>query len=191
MRDYSKQTKPTPERFCLYCGKKLERKRYGKRIEDFKVFNNRKYCDKECMRKGFIKKDGNGQQWSPAHHSARSIVYTIENRPRVCELCGSDKNIDIHHKDGNHLNNATENLMAVCRSCHMKLHSSKQRCKICGRVADGGRGLCNMHYIRWRKYRNPLYYQGRIVSPLFTERKMFIETGPDIEKGEATQMSLF
>ena len=41
-------------KYCEYCGKKLERKRYNGRLEDFGVFNRRKYCNKDCMRKAFI-----------------------------------------------------------------------------------------------------------------------------------------
>jgi len=38
------------DKYCEYCGKKLERKRYSGRIEDFNVFAKRKYCDRECMK---------------------------------------------------------------------------------------------------------------------------------------------
>lgn len=30
--------------------------------------------------------------------------------------------IEIHHKDGNHKNNKIENLIPLCRLCHMKKH---------------------------------------------------------------------
>lgn len=133
MRDYSKLIKPTPEHYCAYCGKKMERKMLpnGER-ECIPLFLRRKYCDRECMRKAYVKKDASEQSWSEAHGSARKIVYLIENREKVCEICGSTVNVDIHHKDGNHQNNDSENLMLVCRSCHNKLHRQKSVCKICG-----------------------------------------------------------
>ena len=43
----------------------------------------------------------------------------------ICEQCGvTDKNIDIHHKDGNRTHNTSDNLMVLCRSCHRIAHSS-------------------------------------------------------------------
>lgn len=47
--------KPTPERYCAYCGKKLERKDYPNSHECVPNFLKRKYCSRECMRKAFIK----------------------------------------------------------------------------------------------------------------------------------------
>jgi 5-methylcytosine-specific restriction endonuclease McrA len=38
-----------------------------------------------------------------------------------CKLCGSTSStIDVHHLDGNHKNNDLNNLIFLCRSCHMK-----------------------------------------------------------------------
>lgn len=155
------RTKPTPEKYCEYCGKKLERKRFGKKgkIESITQFLNRKYCDFDCMRKGFVIKDGTHQSNGPAHASARKIVNLIENREKVCELCGSTKNVDIHHKDHNFNNNSSENLMLVCRSCHMKLHRPANNiCKICGKECKKTtHGMCDKHYLRWKKYGDPLH----------------------------------
>jgi hypothetical protein len=41
--------------------------------------------------------------------------------PKVCNFCKAEKNIEIHHIDGNRKNNKLENLITVCRSCHFKL----------------------------------------------------------------------
>lgn len=157
MRDYSKLTKPTPEKYCAYCGKKLERKRFNGRLEDLGVFNKRKFCNIECMKRGFVKKDGLNQKNEPAHSSARKIAYMIEERDKICELCGSTKSIDVHHKDGDFHNNSPENLMIVCRSCHMKLHKTSSRtCSVCGKECKRThRGMCDKHYFRWKKYGDP------------------------------------
>jgi hypothetical protein len=40
-----------------------------------------------------------------------------------CEICGSEENICIHHKNG--YSNELEDLMVVCRSCHRKIESGK------------------------------------------------------------------
>lgn len=148
-------TKPTPEKYCQFCGKKLERKQYKNSREDLTSFSMRKYCDTTCMRKAFVKKGHNQQRWRAAHASAQKIVFLIENRPKVCEICGATQNVDIHHKDGNHQNNTSENLMLVCRRCHMKLHRPASVCVICGKEGRTHRGMCDKHYIRWRKYGDP------------------------------------
>lgn len=118
-------TKPTPIKYCQYCGKKLERKRFKRKWEDLGVFSKRKYCDMECMRKAFIADNKTNQKYSPAHHTARMQVYLKEGRKRICEICGSTKNIDVHHIDKNYNNNSSDNLMIVCRSCHMKIHRQR------------------------------------------------------------------
>jgi len=47
----------------------------------------------------------------------------------TCVICGSDRRLGIHHKDGKgstipleQRNNSIENLLLVCQSCHMKIH---------------------------------------------------------------------
>ena len=159
-----KSTKPTPEKYCEYCGKKLERKRFARKWEDLGVFNKRKYCNRECMRKAFVKTDTTTQSNDMAHNSARHIVSTVENREKVCEICGKrEGRLDVHHKDGNWKNNSSENLMIVCRSCHQKLHRPKSACVICGKEGKTCHGYCNKHYLRWKKYGNPLMVNGKIV----------------------------
>ena len=48
----------------------------------------------------------------------------------ACEVCGS-KSVDIHHLDakgmgGSKLKDYIENLIAVCRDCHIKCHDNKE-----------------------------------------------------------------
>ena len=143
-------------KYCEYCGKKLERKRYNWRLEDFGVFNRRKYCNKDCMRKAFIKVGINdNQSYSNAHCTARHINGEILQIDK-CQICGKDGKLDVHHIDGNYQNNTIGNLMILCRSCHMKIHKPQNKCKICDNYADGGLGYCNKHYLRYKKYGNPL-----------------------------------
>ena len=117
------------EKYCEYCGKQLERKRFNGRLEDFTVFKNRKYCNRECMKRAYLKIGENEQSYSNAHTTARKINELILHK-EVCELCGSDKNLDIHHIDGNWKNNHLDNLMCLCRSCHTKYERNK--CKMGG-----------------------------------------------------------
>ncbi|MCI7208126.1 MAG: DNA (cytosine-5-)-methyltransferase [Clostridium sp.] len=115
------------EKYCEYCGKQLERKRFNGRLEDFTVFKNRKYCNRECMRKDWVKiGDNHNQSYSNAHTTARKINELILHK-ELCELCGSDTNLDIHHIDGNWQNNNLDNLMCLCRSCHTKYERNKDK----------------------------------------------------------------
>ena len=41
--------------------------------------------------------------------------------PKRCEYCGSNKNIDIHHRDGDESNGARKNLAYACRSCNVSI----------------------------------------------------------------------
>lgn len=151
--------KPTPEKYCEYCGKKMERQRYRSKLEDLGAFRRRKYCCRECMRKAFVVKDSTNQSWKSAHATARKLVHLIEKREVVCAQCGSKNNVDIHHIDGMAQNNSPENLILLCRSCHMKKHRNKNtKCSICGREDERiCRGMCNKHYLQWRRNGDPLH----------------------------------
>lgn len=118
------------EKYCEFCGNPLERKRFSGRLEDFTVFNNRKYCNRECMSKDYLKiGDNHNQSYSNSHTTARKINELIL-RKEVCEQCGSEENLDIHHIDENWKNNKLENLVCLCRSCHLKEHRSDKNYRV-------------------------------------------------------------
>ena len=115
--------KPTPERYCEYCGKKLERKRLPNGDLEYLIhFNRRKFCNRDCMAKAFEqnpkKKD---PSWMTAHYHARKIC-----KPSPCFVCGKEVRTEVHHKDWNWRNNSPENLVRVCRGCHTKIHRRGQ-----------------------------------------------------------------
>lgn len=50
----------------------------------------------------------------------------------ACQICGRNKNLVIHHIDGNDRNNNIKNLTIFCRSCHMSYHLTKPyKFKVC------------------------------------------------------------
>jgi hypothetical protein len=112
-------SKPTPDKACEKCGKKLERKRINGRLEDLSVFNRRHYCDRACMaaaQEGVIKVPN-------AKNGRRQAAKTV--RP-ACDRCGKNTSrLSVHHKDENTLNNDPGNLESLCGSCHKKEHLSR------------------------------------------------------------------
>ena len=57
-------------------------------------------------------------------------VETLERDGYKCVLCGSDDNIQVHHKDESgrnkpreQQNNCLDNLITLCGSCHIKQHN--------------------------------------------------------------------
>ena len=151
-----RKIKETPLRYCQYCGVKLERKIFSNgRLEDVAVFCKRKYCNRLCMRKDWLKKEKGNQTYRNAHITAQKINELILHKT-VCENCGKIGKLDVHHIDNDYQNNEPSNLMVLCRSCHNKEHKKKGVCIICGEPMVG-LGYCNKHYLRYRKYGDPLY----------------------------------
>lgn len=154
--------KRTPVKFCAYCGEKLERKTYSDRLEDLGVFRRRKYCDQKCMASGQIKKDATKSAYLKRIHHLRGSS---------CEICGSTSNLANHHKDENWKNEEPSNLMTLCGSCHTKLHwqtgkkipKKQLPCKVCGKPSKG-LGMCEKHYVRFKKYGDPYLTKRKIGS---------------------------
>ena len=108
----------------------------------------------------------------------------------TCDRCGKP-GVDRHHIDGDTGNNAPENIMVVCRHCHMEIdgrlqqaveslarsRNSRQReitrCKICGRtycpLRLGRCASCAAYFRRWGKERPPEWW-GRTKSAETRER---------------------
>ena len=40
-----------------------------------------------------------------------------------CEICGKCEELQVHHKDKNRTNNHPSNLITLCNSCHLRIHS--------------------------------------------------------------------
>ena len=72
-----------------------------------------------------------GAQWQEDNHQyidgssqylARYRTRCLKVKDAVCIICGSIKNVHVHHKDGDSRNYAVDNLEPLCASCHKKLH---------------------------------------------------------------------
>jgi len=155
----SKVKVPIERRFCEQCRTKLVRRRG----ESTPKFQRRVFCSVACSgaskMKGIV---------SDSALSKRARKY----REDKCESCGATHSLsasgrtrplDVHHIDGDRMNNREENMMTLCVSCHNGLgrgqgaHKPKPRarCRVCGDPARG-HGLCNKHYQRWRRRGRPV-----------------------------------
>ena len=142
--------KPTPLKFCISCGDKLERhplKNKGGELEALLHFSRRKYCSRACMGAGFRGRWRHDTLKHQGRWRARQII-----QPTSCADCGKRGRLDIHHINENPLDNSLKNLVGLCRSCHLKRHKRDRFCEApdCGRKHKG-HGLCDMHLQRHRK----------------------------------------
>lgn len=67
----------------------------------------------------FVKSDKKRNYWN-----IRQALFKRELKEKKCEKCGLEKwlgediPVEIHHKDGNKLNNTLDNLEVLCPNCH-------------------------------------------------------------------------
>ena len=106
---------------CIVCNKALQKKDYtasrraGKNIYRAQCSN----CE--------MKRYGTKEFWvrRRKHNMDRKRPYRI-HRKEFCAECGfiakHIKQMDIHHLDGDHHNNDTNNLITLCANCHRLKH---------------------------------------------------------------------
>lgn len=117
-----KHLKPYSKGYCAGCGKEIV------------IYNkNVKYCSFQCEQKHhkeeyiekWLKGEINGV--SGEYNLSKTIRnYLIEQSGYKCEKCGwgevneytGNVPLQIHHIDGNCLNNSKENLQVLCPNCH-------------------------------------------------------------------------
>lgn len=142
--------KPDPEKYCAECGERLARKRFSSGVlESLNTFVKRKFCDQICMAKNFDARPSRSVDWETTHYHARKLV-----PPGPCSDCSKSNGQDVHHIDMDHTNNSPANLVRLCRSCHLKRHSRRPSCPLCGKPAKGY-GYCSMHYQRFKRHGDP------------------------------------
>lgn len=119
--------------YCLNCGEELK---YGKTF----CSSN---CQHEYNREEYIKRWKKGEESGLKGQYGLSRVirnYLLEKQNYKCEICGWGETnqftntipLEIHHKDGDYINNKEENLQVLCPNCHSltethKSHNKKGR----------------------------------------------------------------
>lgn len=140
---------PLPEHsYCLNCGKEITRGN--------KFCNNT--CSAEYKEKEYIKRWKNGEE------SGRSGMYGISEHIRryflekynsSCQMCGWNKinphtgkvPLQLHHIDGNCLNNKEENLQLLCPNCHSLTDNFGSSNKNSSRIYRKQKGNLEERYI--------------------------------------------
>jgi ssDNA-binding Zn-finger/Zn-ribbon topoisomerase 1 len=105
-------------RTCEACGRPILRTRMPNgELMSRSVFLKRKFCNKTCMSEAFTARPVKEiVQHSTAHRRARRL-----KAAGPCERCGNPGR-DVHHRNGNWLDNDPGNLERLCRPCHLKEH---------------------------------------------------------------------
>ncbi|MBM4048291.1 MAG: HNH endonuclease [Planctomycetes bacterium] len=120
-----------PPKNCVRCGRPLSRKRYSGVLEDMGVFLRRKFCDRTCMGRAFVK---DAPSYDALSKRGRKFLGTS------CESCGGTMMLSAHHIDGNRKNNSPENIQTLCVRCHSTHHHRVRRAGMAtpGRMALAG-----------------------------------------------------
>lgn len=77
-----------------------------------------------------IEKKGNYNQSNTNNNNYKNGISNYKTRAfekygKRCQICGSTKNIMVHHKDGNRTHNELSNLKVICWRCHEQLTQRK------------------------------------------------------------------
>lgn len=57
-------------------------------------------------------------------------LFILDTKGRVCQDCEKDHDLQIHHSDGDRSNDAIENLIILCYTCHKERHKKRHARKI-------------------------------------------------------------
>ena len=76
---------------CKHCSAPMERKRINGRLEDFTVFQKRKFCDQKCMAEAMLKED-------PSRSARNKMARKIGLKP-ACEKCGTTQKLAIQPEE--------------------------------------------------------------------------------------------
>lgn len=95
----------------------------------------------------------------------------LERDHHKCQLCGSSKNVEVHHKDGkgaeydtDDMNNDKGNLITLCHRCHLTLEAMKRERAMKPKIRK--EKIRQMEKQSWILYRQGLTTRevGRIVN---------------------------
>ena len=92
----------------------------------FEYRSNKKFCSRSCKQKNSQSKNENRKQRSYSFfkndkYLSKRKRYT-KHKKNYCQTCGfvplHKCQLDVDHIDGNHKNDALDNLQTLCANCH-------------------------------------------------------------------------
>lgn len=125
------ERKPTPEKYCQHCGKKMDRKRMGNRLESMNEFKKRRFCSIRCYGDWMIAHAGTITKHAARKRAQRAIEM------KQCQRCGrTNLKLNRHHAD----HQKALDVMVLCTECHAivdqklgnRLTKKTSICVICG-----------------------------------------------------------
>jgi len=112
---------------CKICGTEF----------DWRTTRGTHVCSQKCYRELLSKmRTGEG---NPRFNNGWRQYINVKKDVVNCEMCGCDKKLETHHKDSNKRNNNIDNLIKVCRKCHMTLDGRFKNLD----YHNSGTGLCS------------------------------------------------
>ena len=140
--------------FCVYCGKSIQPRILWNGYQETPAEHlKRKYCGNLCCRKAQTDKKlaQPPTRAQTSRQRARRMMEAMIFANTACTDCGNTAPVmNIHHSDGNPLNNSSSNLVYLCRNCHVRRHRPKLSCTVCGKPVHA-KNLCNTHYRQMMK----------------------------------------
>jgi len=112
--------KPTPTKYCEWCGKSFERNRVGKnhQLECVSNYMRRRFCSISCS----VSRQ-HARPATPAASRKRAAKLVSGS----CEACGFAMDLVVHHVNGQPTDNSPANLQTLCTHCHSFWHAMLRR----------------------------------------------------------------
>lgn len=105
---------------CAKCGKQFYKNKSKKKQSKSGLF----FCSRDCKDKA--QRIGGIKEIMPDHYGTGNCYRSIcwANHEKKCVVCGEDKIVAVHHYDENHYNDDPKNLVPLCPTHHLYVHSS-------------------------------------------------------------------
>lgn len=126
------------KQYCLYCGKELKYRSHKPRFCNNTCYA--KYNEQEYIKRWLAGEEDGIKGQNDIKTAVKNYLFKIHNNS--CEKCGWHETnkftgripLQIHHIDGNCMNNRPENLQLLCPNCHSLTDNFGSRNKNCTRI---------------------------------------------------------
>lgn len=115
------QAKKTPTKRCEWCENMYVRSRVGRtqQLECVSNFMRRKFCSRSCS----VSAQHANQSTTQAASRKRAASFMRS----FCEACGFGGELNVHHVNGDPLDNRPSNCQTLCAYCHGFWHATLKR----------------------------------------------------------------